>query len=165
MYWLPSLPPSHSRPLVSWITCAEGEAKACESCSNRISQSTSTRQNHISMGDPWFIVPVTLGTVLVLHQASSRNFWLQVTGRGCQQRQPWCCLKAPWLSWAPEGSSSCCCLRERATFTPALTNSCWGPTPDISPQPQPQQLGCKVPMWPPALQRQQGAAGRISPRT
>lgn len=30
MYWLPSLPPSQSRPLVSWITCAEGEAKACE---------------------------------------------------------------------------------------------------------------------------------------
>lgn len=30
MYWLPSLPPSQSRPLASWITCAEGEAKACE---------------------------------------------------------------------------------------------------------------------------------------
>lgn len=58
---MPSLPPSQSRPLVSWITCAEGEAKACESCSNRISQSTSTRQNHISTGHPWFCCPCDPG--------------------------------------------------------------------------------------------------------
>lgn len=146
MYWLPSLPPSQSRPLVSWITCAEGEVKACEraAVAGSINLPQLGQAKPHQPGTPWFAVPVTLGTVLELQQSSSSNCWIQVMGRGCQQRQLWCLTVPPGLQEAPPPA---------AVPWEGYIYPCPQPVHAGDPAqtlPPPQQLGWEVPTWPPA---------------
>lgn len=151
MYWLPSLPPSQSRPLVSWITCAQGEAKACERAAVRgsINLPQAGQAKPHQPGRPVVYCPCDPGDCPgvasgIQQKLLDPSHWERLPAEAAlASHSPF--RGCPGLQEAPPAAA----LSGKGYIYPCPQPVHAGDPPQTFP-PLPQQLGWEVPTWPPA---------------